>query len=519
MIPGQFPSTALREGEHAPESVHGAMTGRPPLDLVRELCEALRTRGLLYCHWKSNAMLDDSASGENDLDLLVSRSDVGLFTEILYRLGFKEARVSRARQIPGVLHYYGYDGAGDRFVHVHAHYQLVLGDDMTKNYHLPIEKPYLHSAVQEDLLRVPPAEFELLLLILRVTLKYSTWDAFLRGQGRVPRGARRELEYLRERADPSRVYELLQMHLPYVDRVTFDRCMQSLQPGCWWWTRVNAARRLQACLRGQGRLSSASDLYLKHWRRASIVARRLTRGRSSRKRLASGGALIALVGGDGAGKSTAVKDLHNWLSRNFSTMTLHLGRPFRPTLPLSLWHRLRIGRRLPTFAQGQPPVRATLGGVGHRARSLRLWDYLGLVRCLLIARARYRAYVKGRRFATNGGLVICDRYPLSQITLMDWSKSSQMLEAVKTNGFVRLVARAEQRYYQRIPPPELLMVLRVHPTTAVERKPDEDPASVRRRSQEIWDLDWGLAPARIIDASRTREEVLSELKGAIWSAL
>jgi thymidylate kinase len=496
------------------------MTGRPPLDLVRKLCETLRNEGLLYCHWKSNAMLDDSATGENDLDLLVCRSDVGLFTEILYRFGFKEARVHQSRQIPGVLHYYGYDACSDRFVHVHAHYQLILGDDMTKNYHLPVENPYLHSAVQEELFRVPAPEFELLLLILRLTLKYSTWDAFLRGQGRVPAGARRELEYLRERADPNRVYELLQTHLPYVDRAAFNRCMQSLQHGRRWWTRVNAARGLQACLKGQGRLWPCTDLYLKHWRRASIVARRLIRRRSGRKRLASGGAIIALVGGDGAGKSTAAKDLHGWLSRNFNTMTLHLGRPFRPTRALSLWHRLRIGRRLPTFAKGEPLARANPGaGVGLRAGSFRLRDYLGLIRCLLIARARYRAYVKGRRFATNGGLVICDRYPLAQITLMDWSKSSQILEAVRMNGFVRLVARAEQRYYQRIPPPELLMVLRVHPTTAVARKPDEDPASVRRRSQEIWELDWGLAPARIIDASRTREEVLAELKGAIWSAL
>ena len=496
------------------------MTEQPALDLVRRLCEALKMEKLLYCHWKSNAMLDASASGENDLDLLVARSDVQLFTEILYRFGFKEARVSRARQLPGVLHYYGYDGDADRFVHVHAHYQLILGDDMTKNYHLPIESAYLQSAVQEQLFRVPAPEFELLLLVVRLTLKYSTWDAILRGQGRVPSGACRELEYLRKRVHPDRVYEFLQAHLPYIDRALFDRCMQSLQPGCAWRTRISAAWDLQARLAGHGRLSPLTDLYLKHSRRVSIVARRLIAGRSARKRLASGGAMIALVGGDGAGKSTAVKDLHSWLSRNFSTMTLHLGRPFQPTMVLTLWHGLRIGRRLPTFADAHPRVRANpASGFGGPPKPFRFRDYLGLFRCLLIARARYRAYVKGRRFATNGGLVICDRYPLSQVTLMDWSKSSQMLEAYTTNGFVRLLARAEQGYYQRILPPELLMVLRVHPATAVERKPEEDPASVRRRSQEIWDLDWSLTPARVIDASRPREEVLSELKGVIWSAL
>jgi thymidylate kinase len=342
----------------------------------------------------------------------------------------------------------------------------------------------------------------------------------LRGQGRVPAGARRELEYLRERVNPNRVYEFLQAHLPYVGRALLDHCMRSMQTGGAWWTRMSAAWELQACIAGHGRLSPSTDLYLKHSRRLGIVARRLVFGRASRKRLASGGAIIAVVGGDGAGKSTAVRDIHSWLSRHFSTMTLHLGRPFRPSLALSLWHGLRIGRRLPTFAHAQPPVQATPAvGLGGPAKSFRLRGYLGLLRCLIIARARYRAYVKGRRFATNGGLVICDRYPLSQITLMDWSKSSQMLEAYRTNGVVRRLARAEQRYYQRILPPELLVVLRVHPTIAVERKPEEESASVRRRSQEIWDLDWSLTPARVIDASRPKEEVLSELKGVIWSTL
>jgi thymidylate kinase len=496
------------------------MTERPALDLVRKLFKALNTEGVLYCHWKSNAMLDRSASGENDLDLLVARSDVRLFTEILYRFGFKEGRVSWARQIPGILHYYGYDGDADRFVHVHAHYQLVLGDDMTKNYHLPMENAYLQSAVQEQLFKVPAPEFELLVLILRLTLKYSTWDAILRGQGRVPPGAWRELEYLQERVNPNRMYDLLQANLPYVDRALFDRCTQSVQPDCSWWTRMSAAQELQARLTGHARRSPFADLYLKHSRRLTIAVQRLILGRSARKRLASGGAIIALVGGDGAGKSTAVKDLDTWLSRNFSTMTLHLGKPFRPSLALSLWHGLGIGRRLGTFQDAHPTVRANLAvSSGGQAKSSRLRNCLGLLRCLLVARARYRAYVRGRRFATNGGLVICDRYPLPQITLMDWSRSSQMIGAYQSNGMVRLLVRSEQRYYQRILFPELLIVLRVHPDTAVERKPEEDPASVRRRSQEIWDLDWGLTPARIIDAGRPRGEVLSELKCVIWSAL
>ncbi len=153
------------------------------LRLIQKLCKALDEEGVVYCHWKSNAALDRSASGDNDLDLLVSRADAQLFTNTLVRFGFKEARASAEKELPGVLNYYGYDSDADRFIHVHLHYQLVLGHDATKNYRLPIERSYLESAVQGDLFKVPAAEYEFIVFVIRMVLKHSTWDVILGRQG------------------------------------------------------------------------------------------------------------------------------------------------------------------------------------------------------------------------------------------------------------------------------------------------------------------------------------------------
>jgi hypothetical protein len=143
---------------------------RPALNLVFNLCQALAQEDINYCHWKSNNALDRSASGDNDLDLLVSRADIPRFSELLYRFGFKKAKASSQKQMPGVLDYFGYDEQADKLIHVHAHYQLILGHDMTKNYRLPIEKPYLESAVQDGLFKVPAAEFEFIVLVIRMIL-------------------------------------------------------------------------------------------------------------------------------------------------------------------------------------------------------------------------------------------------------------------------------------------------------------------------------------------------------------
>ena len=68
--------------------------------------------------------MDRSASGDNHLDLLVSRIHAKRFAEILHGLDFKETFLPREDQLPGVRDYYGYDQKTEKLVHVHAHFQF-----------------------------------------------------------------------------------------------------------------------------------------------------------------------------------------------------------------------------------------------------------------------------------------------------------------------------------------------------------------------------------------------------------
>jgi len=77
----------------------------------------------------------------------------------------------------------------------------------------------------------------------------------------------------------------------------------------------------------------------------------------------------------------------------------------------------------------------------------------------------------------------------------------------------------ETQLYQRILPPDVLVVFRVDPETAVRRKPDEDGAYVRARSREIWQLDWRGTRAQVVDASRPLEQVRSEIRSLVWTEL
>jgi hypothetical protein len=83
----------------------------------------------------------------------------------------------------------------------------------------------------------------------------------------------------------------------------------------------------------------------------------------------------------------------------------------------------------------------------------------------------------------------------------------------------RLVA-AEQRCYAGIRDPDLLLVLRVEPNTAVARKQGVDPADfVRPRSAEVFTADWSTTDAVVLDAARPAQDVLAEGRAVVWANL
>jgi len=473
--------------------------------LVRDVCAQLATEQVSWCHFKSNTFLDRSRTAENDLDLLIARADEDRFSTVMHRLGFKLAR-RRRQGPPGVFDYYGHDRETGRVVHVHGHFQLVVGDDLTKSYRVPLERAFLESARPDGEFLVPSPELELILLVIRLTLKHLTWDAVMMRRARIPASARSELADLESRAETEEVERQLEQALPFVGRQVFRECRLALAPDAGKLAGMHAGERLLADLAPCARRSRAADIGLKFWRRGTEIAARLASRPVSPKQPAAGGAIIAIAGADGAGKSTAVEALAERLGKTFAVISAHLGKP-----PKS-W----TTRGLRNIARGRSAYLLLAQRLGRPAPS-RATEHAVLATAL--ARDRYLTARRIRRIATNGGLVLCDRFPLRQLKLMDGPRVERVRDPNRWRWLTDRLAARERSYYRAIPPPDVLIVLLVDPEIAVARQSTESPDSIRSRWREVLSVDWDALPAHVVDAAQPREAVLSRLETLIWSEI
>jgi thymidylate kinase len=479
------------------------------LGKIGELLAALEEASISYCHWKSNEAIAASLSGANDLDLLVAREDAVRFRAVLSTLGFTQVHPIDRPEILGIEDFFGRDQSTGSLVHVQPHYELILGDDMTKAYRVPIERDYLASALSGHAgIPLPAPEFEYVVFLIRMVLKHCPLEALIARKGRLTASERRELADLENRIDDEQARRVQRQLLPFLDEEVLALGRSAIERDSGIVLRARAGRRLVRSLTGQARHPAVVDSILKV--RARIRRRlRQLRNAPKGKRPASGGLVVAVVGGDGSGKSSLVEGLSAALGGAFDVMQVHLGKPPRSVLTRAITKPLRILRSRGAFAETRLPS-------WHEHSSFP--GYVFMLWHVLIARDRFLLYSQVRRRAEAGAVVVSDRFPLDRLSTMD-GRRLHALPGVASRRLAGWLREREDLYYRRIRPPDVLLVLRVAPELAVNRRADQDEVFVRKRAEEIWNVDWSGSGARILDASRTREQLREDALSVVWANL
>ncbi len=494
----------------------GSGTGvNTPEDLLSELDAS----GIVYCHWKSNSHLDAALAGVTDLDLLFDDRQINAVHARLVEGGYKRFVTHPSRSYPGVedfLHVHPNTGS---LVHLHVQYRLLTGQRHMKNYRLPWEDRVLATRARDSASGVFIADpaHELFLLVVRAAMKIR-WRDRLRASIRsepVAAEIQEEFGWLAARADQDFVPKIAEDLLggPCADLVA--NCLDS---ELGFGDLLRLRRRLKDVLRNQrayGTLVAALLRGQREFRWAlGSVNRKTLRGPFPYARTpASGGLIIAVIGGDGSGKSTVTRELYRWLEGKVDVMPVYFGSgKGRGTL---LRLPLKVARRLRRSGRSAKHADSPRAGDKKPGFNRAVWG-------LVLAREKQLKIRRALRARARGFIVVCDRYPQTQTPgLIDGPLLTPWLQS--DSRIRRRLARWETAPYvlaQEVGP-DIVFRLDVSGPTAASRRPEVAPLELdgRRGVVEGLTFDQARHGVHSIDAERDLNSVLLDVKQQLWRVL
>ena len=200
---------------------------------------------------------------------------------------------------------------------------------------------------------------------------------------------------------------------------------------------------------------------------------------------------IALIGCDGAGKSTMTQELAHLLGQDYPTSFCYLGLGSGD-----------LGRRIKQWPVIGPRVEKMLSARALKTRTPGE-KIPGVVTALVVfcfSLLRFYRFQKAMLARSHGQLIVADRYPQAEIP--GWCDGPGLSAASTDNRFINWLARIEKRLYEHMAAvhPTVIIFLDVDIRTALNRKPDHDPALLATKIEKTRKLHFDGTPMERVDA-------------------
>jgi len=497
---------------------------RSGLQTVRLLSRRLATADVRYCHWKSNEHLRAAVEGDTDLDLLFDRVQRRAVTTLLEDVGFIHCPTPWFRRYPDIEDFVAVDLESGRLVHVHAHFDLVLGSTGVKEYRAPwaamvIERRALDP---ETGIYIADAAQEVVLLLTREALK-------LKARGRaLSTEATRELAWLMQRSSLEAVREAI---VELLGDTAVEPVMRVLRSGADYRHLAELRSEILPILKPFRRLGAAAVLTEPPRRRwAARIARlagRVRRPVPSKRTVGSDGIIIALTGVDGSGKSTVTGLIAARLSSKLDVVRIYFGSGSGPRSLLrigleavSRLARRAGGRSLPDRDVGWQG-RTSAGADGGRSSAGVVRRTMRCLRAIAIAREKRARLRWARRARCAGAVVICDRYPQADVAgYNDGPLLGDLLESPWRA--LRAIGRWERACYERarVCAPDLVVRLNVVPAVARSRRPEMAPDRIARKIVEFRAIRYPPTTVQVdVEASQPVDRVVVDVMKSFGQVL
>jgi thymidylate kinase len=369
--------------------------------------------------------------------------------------------------------------------------------------------------------KVPAPELEITVLSLRALLKYRDRDVLkdmlsIRSPG-LPAPILEELRWLLKQTSTEKIAQTLaaiEKAVPADTVLDFLRTVQQTPRAGY--KLFNLRRSVRQALRPFQRYSRPRALagtYQELWGELPFIKSKEDKRMTRRE----GGLRIAFVGADGAGKSTIIKQTVKWMSWRLRVRTYYMGsnQPSAGTGVLKQLSKIvnRGAAGCRRLMGKRNPITALCESLGRFFESI---SFLGE------GRDRYLRYQDSLMEAKQGAIVLYDRYPLRGIRIfdrfMDGPRTSSTYQG-RMGKIARKLAQVEERTYEKISPPDHVMVLRVSPEVSQARKPDHKRDLIEAKSLALDKFQVDGFGVTVIEADQPLDQVMLQVKAAVWQLL
>lgn len=437
--------------------------------------------GIRYCHWKSNEHVLAGLEGKTDLDILIEADKIDRVHAILSEGTFRQVFSPKYARHPDLEDWIGMSEQQENLLHIHLHTKLVTGKRLVKELYLPYEQLMLERRIMDPEAKIFVADPTLERLLLNVRLG-AKWSWFNRT---IPQQMQKEMSFLDARINPKDLEELTsRLFQTQTAPVILSKTPQQMH------TFVHKQLRNQ--LRHHPQITGLLRL----------VRMAQSRFFPAKKRLHPVGIVIAIIGPDGAGKSTCVEALTRWLGWKCDVKQMYFG-----------WDLGGLSRKKTKKTSNQKLTRQKKPFKTHP-----MWIRNGLA--IISAWNKVKKIKQIKRLKKMGWMIVTDRFP--QMQFRGINDGPLIESALSTDQRQRWLEKMEQQLFTfmtKTCPPDLVIKLSLSPEVAHARKPDHQIETIRKKQKIVKELHFEQSRIVEIDASMPFEQVMHQMKKFVWMTI